>query len=171
MFKSIVTAAALVVSTAAIASDLPSRRPAPAPVFTQASPYFVGVRGGLNYKAGDQNYTVGGNAGYEVNSYVRGEVGYDFLENSNDNSKRQNIVTGNVIGQYPLAILSMTPYALGGVGYRWMEGENRAIYNVGGGVRYGVTGNIEVDGRYRYITDFDKTKTDNVFSLGVNYKF
>jgi opacity protein-like surface antigen len=172
MFKSIVTVAALLASTAAFASDIPSRKAAPAPVFTQkASPYYVGVRGGLDYKKDDQNYTVGGNAGYEVNSYVRGEVGYDYVNNSDDKTKTGHIVTGNVIGQYPIATFLVTPYGLGGVGYRWADVKNEAIFNVGAGVRYGITKSFELDGRYRYISNFKNENTNNVLTLGVNYKF
>ena len=166
MFKSIVTAAALLASTAAIASDLPSRSAAPAPVFTQAaSPFYVGVRGGLDYKKDDQKFSVGGNAGYEVNSYVRGEVGYDYLNDAD----KTHAVTGNFIVQFP--VMTFTPYALAGVGYRWTDIKNDYVYNVGGGVRYSVTKDIELDARYRYINDFDNVKHNNVISLGANYKF
>jgi opacity protein-like surface antigen len=166
MFKSIVTAAALLASTAAFASDLPRRSAPPAPVFTQAaSPYYVGVNGGLDYKKDDQKFSVGGNAGYEVNSYVRGEVGYDYLNNAD----KTHVVTGNFIVQFP--IMTLTPYALAGVGYRWTDIKNDYVYNVGGGVRYGVTKNIELDARYRFVTDFDNLKQNNVISLGANYKF
>jgi opacity protein-like surface antigen len=175
MFKSIITLAAIVTSTAALSSDLPSKMaaPAPAPVASSASlPYFAGVRGGDLYKNEVHNWTVGGNVGYEANKFVRVEAGYDRF-NDKDNTGKADVVTGNVIGQLPLNFFNITPYALAGVGYAWNDVKNQTIYNVGGGVRYGLTKNFEIDARYRHIFNFkNETGTKNdAFTAGVNYKF
>jgi opacity protein-like surface antigen len=173
MLKSIITLAAIVASTAALATDLPSKKEAPAPVFTQAqnNPFYVGVRGGGLYKDEVNNWTVGGNAGYEVNKFARVEVGYDRLDNKDIKALKTDAVTGNAIAQLPIGIFNITPYALAGVGYGWSDYKNGGIYNVGGGVRYGVTNNVELDARYRYISDFKNEVTTNAFTAGVNYKF
>jgi len=175
MLKSIITLAAIVASTAALATDLPSKKEAPAPVFTQAqnNPFYVGVRGGDLYKNEVNNWTVGGNAGYEVNKFARVEINYDRLNNKDHKVFNSDIVTGNAIAQLPIGIFNLTPYALAGVGYGWSDYKNGNIYNVGGGIRYDFAKNIELDGRYRHISNFknEKTSTTDAFSLGVNYKF
>jgi opacity protein-like surface antigen len=173
MLKSIITLAAIVASTAALATDLPSKKEAPAPAFTQAqnNPFYVGIRGGDLYKNEVNNWTVGGNAGYEVNKFARVEVNYDRLNNKDIKALKTDAVTGNAIAQLPFNLFNITPYALAGVGYGWSDYKNGGIYNVGGGVRYGVTNNVELDARYRYISDFKNEITTNAFTAGVNYKF
>ena len=175
MFKSIITLAAIVTSTAALATDLPSKMSpsAPAPIASSASlPFFAGVRGGVLYKDEVNNWTVGGNAGYEVNNFARVEAGYDRLNNKS-NALKGDIVTGNAIAQFPLNLYSVTPYALAGVGYKWSDAKDEAIYNVGGGFRYGLTKNFELDARYRHLANFknDKPSKNDAFTVGVNYKF
>lgn len=173
MFKSIITLAAIVASTAALASDLPSKREPVAPTFaqSQSNPFFVGVRGGNLYKDESNNWTVGGNFGYEMNKFARVEVGYDRLNNRDDKSLTSDVVTGNAIAQLPFSLFNITPYALGGVGYKWSDNKNTSIYNVGGGVRYDFTSRVELDARYRYISDFKNEVSTNAFTAGVNYKF
>ena len=175
MFKSIITLAAIVASTAALATDLPSKMaaPAPAPVASASSlPFFVGIRGGDLYKNEVNNWTVGGNAGYEANKFVRVEVDYDHFSDKNKLGKAE-VVTGNAIGQIPLNFFNITPYALAGVGYAWNDIKNQNVYNVGVGVRYGLTKNFEIDARYRHLANFkNETGTKNdAFTAGVNYKF
>ena len=172
MFKSIITLAAIVASTAALATDLPSKKTvtAPALAFTDNLPYFVGVRGGDLYKSEVNNWTVGGNAGYEVNKFARVEVGYDRVDNKKNNLK-SDVVTTNAIAQLPLSLSNITPYALAGVGYKWSNAKDEYIYNVGGGVRYSLAKNIELDARYRYISDFKNDRNTNAFTAGMNYKF
>ena len=175
MFKSIITLAAIVTSTAALATDLPSKMTpsAPAPIASSASlPFFAGIRGGDLYKDEVNNWTVGGNAGYEVNNFARVEAGYDRLNNKSK-ALKGDIVTGNAIAQIPLNLFNVTPYALAGVGYKWSDAKDESIYNVGGGVRYGLTKNLELDARYRHLANFknDKPSKNDAFTVGVNYKF
>jgi opacity protein-like surface antigen len=175
MFKSIITLAAIVASSAALATDLPSKMsaPAPAPVASSANlPYFVGIRGGDLYKNEVHNWTVGGNVGYEANKFVRVELDYDHFSDKNKLGKAE-VVTGNVIGQLPLNLFNITPYALAGVGYAWNDVKNQNVYTVGAGVRYSLTKNFEIDARYRHLANFKNengTKND-AFTAGINYKF
>jgi hypothetical protein len=174
MFKSIITLAAIVASSAALATDLPSKKVVTAPIsaFSDTLPYFAGIRGGDLYKNEVNNWTVGGNAGYEVNKFARFEVGYDRFDNKK-NSLKSDVVTTNAIAQLPLNLFNVTPYALAGVGYKWSHAKDEYIYNVGVGVRYGLTKNFELDARYRYISDFknDNISKNDAYTVGVNYKF
>jgi opacity protein-like surface antigen len=168
---------ALFVAGAASAADLPSRR---APTFTTtetvtSAPWrYVGLSAGTNF---DRTWTGGLVAGFEVNSYVGIEATYDYrfreYLNADDRSHR---VALNVLPQYRIG--NLTPYLLAGVGYEWsnLRGD-QAIYNVGGGVRFDVTREVQLDARYRYTNTFDRdvlTKYrdgDHTFTAGVNYRF
>ena len=70
-----------------------------------------------------------------------------------------------------MPFIPVIPYALAGVGYRLSDVKNEPVWNAGLGVRYEVTSNIEVDGRYRYLSDFKRNRDENILTLGVNYKF
>lgn len=157
--------------TSAMAGDLPSRKQAPAaPVVTSDSGFYAGLRGGVVFT---DNVTIGAGVGYQFSRFIRAEANYDYLNNdkNNVNGLSSSVATGNLIGQYPLAQWGLTPYALAGVGYRWADIKNEPVWNVGAGVRYAVTQNVEVDARYRYISSFANERQGNAFTLGLNYKF
>lgn len=171
--RKLLIAVATLAATSAFAGDLPSRKTAPLPPTREVqsdSGFYAGIRGGVVFT---DNVTVGAGAGYQFNKFVRGEVNYDYLNNDGNkvNGMSSSVVTGNVIGQYPLAQWNLTPYALAGVGYRWSDFKNEPVWNVGAGVRYGVTKNVELDARYRYISSFQNERQGNAFTLGLNYKF
>jgi opacity protein-like surface antigen len=177
--KSLGAALALAfMSSAVLASDLPSRAAAPAPVFTAApaavTGFYAGVRG--SYATELEKGAVGANAGYEYGN-LRFEGNYDRLGLG---STGVNLATGNVIYGYKLG--NLTPYVLGGAGVAGKDGDfkldvNHAVYNVGGGVRFAVTEKIELDGRYRFVQAIRKDGVtgerayDHLFTAGVNYKF
>ena len=98
------------------------------------------------------------------------EFGYDRFDNKSK-ALKSDVVTGNAIAQLPLNLFNVTPYALAGVGYKWSDAKDEYIYNVGGGIRYSLSKNIELDARYRYISDFKNERNTNAFTAGVNYKF
>lgn len=163
-----------VIGTSAVAGDLPSRTTAPLPpqrpVVTSDAGFYAGVRGGVVFT---DNVAVGAGVGYQFSSFVRAEANYDYLNNdkNNTNGLSSSVVTGNLIGQYPFAQLPLTPYVLAGVGYRWADVKNEPVWNVGAGVRYGVTKNVELDARYRYVSSYQNERQGNVFTVGLNYKF
>lgn len=175
------TAAAVMLAVPAMAGDLPSRKvvieaPAPAPRL----PFFVGINGGGNWttgvgKVGDGQFgSVGFNAGYEVNNYLRGELAYDHLFGQsvkalNSVTGSADLVTGNMILQYP--INGFTPYVIGGLGYRWGYFKDELVYNVGAGVRYDLTQTVSLDARYRFVSDFNNNTNNNLFTLGFGVKF
>ena len=190
--KKLITAfvALLAGVSVAAATDLPSRKAAPAPAVSTSvvNPmgfYVGGFVGGnfVNYDSYSWNSTpifVGGLFGYEWNKFLRTEVTFDYsTKAAPTTTKAGQTLFGNAVVQYPIGF-GITPYFLGGVGYGWGSwdnvGENsmdRVLYNVGGGVRYDLTKSFEIDGRYRYINAAQGPKFDNnhVVTLGVNYKF
>lgn len=172
MKKSFLVLAAVVASGAALAGDLPSRTTAPLPPERPVadSGFYAGVRGGVVFT---DNITAGVGAGYQFNKFVRAEANYDYLNNDKNsvNGLSSSVVTGNVIGQYPLGSFPLTPYVLAGVGYRWSDAKNEPVWNVGAGARYAVTKNVELDARYRYVSSFQNERQGNAFTLGLNYKF
>ena len=163
-----------VIASSAVAGDLPSRTTAPLPpqrpVVTSDAGFFAGIRGGVVFT---DNITAGVGAGYQFNRFVRAEANYDYLNNdkNNVNGMSSSIITGNVVGQYPIVSLPLTPYVLAGIGYRWSDAQNEPVWNVGAGLRYGVTKNVELDARYRYISSFQNERQGNAITLGLNYTF
>lgn len=172
MKKSFLAIAAVVMSSAAWAADLPSRTAAPLPPERPVSDsgFYAGVRAGVVFT---DNVTVGAGAGYQFNRFVRAEANYDYLNNDKNkiNGMSSSVATGNIVGQYPLTAYPLTPYVLAGVGYRWSDAKNEPVWNVGAGLRYGVTKNVELDARYRYVSSFQNERQGNAFTLGLNYKF
>ena len=183
---------ALVAGTSmALATDLPSRRAAPAPAvstnaFTLSGWYAGGYVGG-NFTNSDFAWNstpvvFGAVVGYEWNPYFRTEA-------TVDNTTRATLTTAqsgqtvfvNGILQYPVGY-GITPYVLAGTGFGWnawgkgdagFADDARALYNLGAGVRYALTDQFEIDGRYRYINAYSGVKYDNnhVVTLGLNYRF
>jgi opacity protein-like surface antigen len=181
--------ATLAMASAASASDLPGRNSAPAPTPARAdypTSWYVGVNAGST--AGTDKFSfdgsrgvIGGVAGYEVNSFLRVEGAFTNRF-SGSNTKDGQMATANAIGQYTIPGTAITPYVLGGVGYGWNyygdpDGKAAALWNAGGGVRYAVSKNWEIDGRYKYIQQFKSYGDDgrkgneNSLTAGVNYKF
>jgi len=168
------TLAALAVvlgATSAVAADLPGKSApaAPAPIFTSKA-FYAGVNAGGVVTDGfntDAPWTIGVVGGYNVVSLgpigVAAEGTYDYKKGGT------NDVAGNVVGGYKFG--SFTPYALVGVGYRWADIKNEAIWNVGGGVKYSLSSTLDIDGRYRRVDNFDRNSAEDRVSVGVNYKF
>ena len=177
MNKYLLSTVAFVAATAVNAADLPSKTaplPPTIPTTEASTQYFAGLHIGSNATTtqdlwyGSVRGAVRG--GWEFSEYARVEANYDYTW-SELSAARSHTVTTNLIGQYKIGYLPVTPYVLAGVGYRWSGIKDEAVYNVGGGVRYDVTSNIEVDGRYRYVSDKDRKRDSNVVSIGANYKF
>lgn len=176
--KNVVLAAAagivtVCVATTLYAADLPRRTPAPAPVFTQAplTGFYAGVNGGAAWTKGDADGVFGGTVGYEFNPFLRAEV--NGIARTGVNSGQAVTVDG-IVG---VPVNRFTPYAFVGLGagFNGLNTTNRnteALWTAGGGVRYSVTQNWELDARYRHIQNFDGTLRNNdITTLGVNYKF
>lgn len=174
--KKTICAIALVLSTAtAFATDtssIPSRTNPIAPVGgSLVEPkMWVGVNAGISATDGinsDAPWSVGAVAGYNV---VRlGPLGLG-IEGTYDYKKGvTQDISGNVLAS--LKFGSFSPYGLAGIGYRWADVKNEKTWTVGGGVKYAVSRNIEVDTRYRRIEDWDRARPDDRVTIGVNFKF
>jgi opacity protein-like surface antigen len=183
--KNIITAAALIlVASAASAASLPEKKTAPAvpsPAVTMPESWYVGVNAGGNVRSDqkiqDTPRTFGGVVGYnfQKNIAIEGTLDYAFPMHKNPTSTR--VMVNGVYSPFQ-EVYGFTPYALAGVGVQTHDVRDgvdaaKAVYGFGGGVKYAISKNIDVDTRYRYISTI-KTKDGfdtNILSLGVNYKF
>lgn len=167
--------AATVLATSAYAADLPRRTAAPAPVFTQQplTGFYAGVNSGVSFvDSFDNRGTVAGaTVGYEFNRHLRAEVN---VSNRFGSDHGQTVTADAVLG---VPVGRFTPYTFVGVGYGFnshgkSNGDAAALWSVGGGVRYELTRNWEVDARYRYTRQFNHTYNDNnITTFGLNYRF
>lgn len=180
-----VASALLMSASVSYAADIPSRKYAPvAPVevVSKVPSFYVGVNAGM-LAAQNTTGTAGVVAGYNFNQNIAGELSYDYAFASRD-VQANHLVLGNVLVGQQFGVVK--PYVLAGVGYSWRDtGRNgfsfgraydsgRAVFALGGGVKFEVASNWEVDGRYRYVQAFDnseQTKPDNRLTMGVNFKF
>ena len=167
-----VLAASTVAANATDISSIPSRLSPSAPVASVVSPpkFWVGINGGGSVTNGinsDAPWNIGAVAGYNfltVGPVALGVEGtYDYLKGGTSD------VAGNLVAS--VAFGSLTPYALGGAGYRWADIGNERIWNVGGGVKYAFSRNFEVDARYRRVENWERTNHDDRVTLGANFKF
>ena len=177
MNKLIISFVALVATTAANATDLPSKSAPSAPKKPVAADTEKNVYGGLNggFVVTDginknSPWTVGLVGGYNVYRFaginVAAEGAYDYSKGE-VNTLAINSVVGYDAG-------FVTPYALVGVGYRTEKHNDRNIWNYGGGLKYNLTSSLELDGRYRRTEDLKTTRTskpEDRATIGVNYKF
>ena len=182
MQKTIVATLAILASTVvASATDLPSKTKAPAaPLPTFALGGYVGVNAGGNVTS-DRVYTGGAVAGWNVNPFLAVEGGYAFSDPDNKvkvgsvfKKDYQNAVTVSALPQFKVPGTDVTAYALGGVGYQWNTvTADHSIYKVGGGLKYDVTSQWQLDGRYTRTDAFEKAYRgyDDRATVGVNYKF
>ena len=165
-------AASTVAANATDISSIPSRLSPSAPAASLVSPpkFWVGVNGGGSVTNGinaDAPWNVGAVVGYNFLTIgpvaVGAEGTYDYVKGGT------NDVAGNAIASITFG--SLTPYALAGAGYRWVDSGNEKIWNVGGGLKYSFSRNIEVDARYRRVENWDRTNHDDRVTLGANFKF
>ena len=175
MKNTITTIFALALSTSAYAADMPSGKAAPvAPTAAVSSTNtYVGVNIGADVTDGVNKQAptaFGAVLGRKVVSFgsigISGEAAYDYTKGGG------KLATGNLITSYSFGPFS--PYALGGVGYRWaaLPGvKDEYIWNVGGGIKFAVTSAIDLDARYRHVENFDYKRPEDRVSVGVNYKF
>ena len=164
---------ATVIGGSAIAADLPSKDMPRAPTsVTEDNSWYAGLAVGGIYSENSwyNNARISASFGYEMNSFTRIEATYDYKHNNHSNDRSHTGMV-NGIAQMKLPFISVVPYALAGTGYRLADVKNEAVWNVGGGVRYEITSNIEIDGRYRYLSDYNRHRDENIFTIGATYKF
>jgi opacity protein-like surface antigen len=165
---------ATLIGGSAIASDLPSRDMPKAPTMPsiEQNSWYTGLA--LGGVASDRtwynNARVSASFGYEFGTFLRAEATYDY-KHSNRSSERAHTGMVNAIGQINLPFVNVVPYVLAGTGYRLSDVKNEPVWNVGSGVRFEVSPSIELDARFRYLSDFKIQRDENIFTVGVNYKF
>ena len=183
MQKTILSALAILASTVvASATDLPSKTQAPkTPVAAESSDFYAGGNVGGNFDKA-RVYSGGIVAGWNVLPFFAVEGSYDLSRPDTKvrgDYNYQNTVAANALPQYKLPGMDVKVYGLAGLGYRWNSAStvaDHSVYNVGGGVKYDFTKNIEIDGRYRRIDglqskDRTSTSAEDRATIGVNYKF
>ncbi len=172
MKKTLVAAfAAVMIAGAAQAADAVNLPGVVVPDYAPVAQNYVGVSVGQSVGS-DRHNSVGVTVGRQLNDNVAVEGQYERTFNRKGADVSRDRLSGNVLVGKRFG--TVTPYALGGVGYEWRDGaENRAVYALGGGAKLHVSEQVDVDARYRYINSFDSSKRgeDNVFTLGVNVKF
>jgi opacity protein-like surface antigen len=174
VMSSVFIGAIITTITAASAADLP-RRTAPVPpttVFVQTnSGFFGGVAGG--WATGDE-FVGSVSTGYRFNEFLRLEG--NFTNRFGSNHGQMVTIDGSV----GVPIGRVTPYVLVGAGYGFNglgkpNGDAAALWSAGGGVRYALTTQWELDARYRYVRHVDSHNgarlDSNVVTGGVNFKF
>jgi Opacity protein and related surface antigens len=163
-----------IASTPTVAADVPNRAALPArpvmvvPTFAKTGFYVSGHAGGATLGKGA---VVGVGAGYDF-GMVRLEADYDYL--GGKKGVRGHMFTANAILEHDFD--RFTPYVLAGAGFRFADdvkwNERIGVYVLGAGLRYAVTDNLDIDGRYRYVAPFQFNKgRDHLFTVGVNYRF
>ena len=184
--KNIIAAAILALSvTSAFAGDLPSKKttPTPPPKVEAPASWYVGVNAGgavkLDRTVTDNPATVGGVVGYKWSPMFATEITVDEQFKKANQAAQTRVVANGVISPIG-AVYGFTPYALAGVGVQnhdfrdGVRDNNKAVYNVGGGVKYAIAKNWEADARYRYTntwSDGTKIRDTSIITLGINYKF
>ena len=179
MQKTILAALAVVASmSVASATDIPSKA-APAipqsPVFVQNG--YIGLNVGA-LKGTDRVYSGGAVAGWNASPFLAVEGAYSYNYDDTKTGVRAHnthTLTTAVLPQYRIPGTDLTPYLLAGAGYRFdNETANHTVYDFGGGVKYGILKNTDIDLRFTRTEAFDTAKYhgyEDKFTAGVNYKF
>ena len=141
------------------------------------SGFYVGGTVGSTMQDTSQT-NLGGVAGYQINRFLRVEGTYDYLPTTV--GPNGHVLALNGVAQYRIPTSVLTPYVLAGVGAGFDSfgtasgGDIQTLFAVGGGVRMAVSTNVELDARYRYISQFGDslgTANANVVTVGANWRF
>lgn len=189
-------AATLGTSSAYAAYALPTAAPAPA----EYGNWYVNVFGGVGFTpdVGISNtlgggtittstagYDVGGGFGYRMGPF-RYELQYMFMSTSNNGafigSTQAHAGMANVFYGFEGMSTRFVPYIGGGIGFAHVrssafaptQSDNVFAYQVGGGFRFNVDDNFDVDLGYRYFGTstpnmFRSAYSNHLVNLGVTY--
>jgi opacity protein-like surface antigen len=117
-------------------------------------------------------------AGYQLHPNARVEAAFDNLWRNTGSNGQMLMV--NAVAQYRIPTSVVTPYVLAGTGVGFNSfgttniGSAEMLYNVGAGVRFAVSRNVELDARYRYISHFNTSAANanaNMLTVGANWRF
>jgi len=113
-------------------------------------------------------------AGYNFNQYVGVEATYDHTYAREHRKSGDTVFVNGTLG---MPAGNFKPFALAGVGQGYngqgsAHGKSADLYNVGAGVAYEISKNLEAEVRYRRVNQMTGHHDgENVVSLGMNYKF
>ena len=185
--KNLIAVLSLVLfASTATAANLPDKRKTPVPptrpVVEAPSKWYVGVNAGGALKS-DVNLqntpaTVGGVVGYNYTKYFAVESTIDQAFKNNGIPSQTRVMLNGVVSPFG-SFYGFKPYVLAGAGAQNHEVTTdrtgyKAVYNLGGGLKYDLGKNWEADARYRHVSAFSDTtrlRDSNVFTIGLNYKF
>ena len=176
-------AAMLAVIGVASAADLPTKKGAP-PAPTAVAPFnwsglYAGINAGITAPNSSLNNSVYGgligvDAGYnyQYGPYVLGvEASSSYAKIKQFNQPTVALTDADLVAGYSLG--GLLPYVKGGAAYA-TDWNNRLGWNLGAGVKYAVSYNVDVFGEYDYY-DLGKNGgnklTTSVVKAGVEYKF
>ena len=142
---------------------------------------YVGVAGewmkGSN-KHDSSTGAAGVNVGYDFNKIVSAEFDFRSAWARGNQKSEQTAVLNAIVGTpMHLGFAEVKPYALVGTGYGFTNArhgntETNAIYNLGAGVAYAVTKNVDLDVRYTHVDTYNQHgHSANTLGMGVNYRF
>lgn len=167
MNKILATLTAIMISTSAMATDLPSGKYAPLPPvnpysFVSTPTFYAGPFGG----AGFPDTLVGGLIGVNVTSFLAGEVAYTYVNPARGNGYRSE-ASFNALPNLNVTD-RLKVYGVGGVGYAWSNTVDRPTWTAGAGLRYALTNHVALDTRYTHVENFgNRTYTDDRVTAGV----
>jgi opacity protein-like surface antigen len=185
--KNLIAALSLVlVASTASAANLPDKKKTPVPptrpVVEAPTNWYVGVNAGGALKS-DVNLqntpaTVGGVVGYNFNKMFAVETTLEESFKNNGIPSQTRVMLNGVVSPFG-SFYGFKPYVLAGAGTQNHEittdkSGYKAIYNLGGGLKYDLSKSWEADARYRHVSAFSDTtrnRDSNVFTIGLNYKF
>jgi outer membrane immunogenic protein len=158
-----------ILSSAALAADLPTMSPPPAPMMSTTpiaynwSGFYIGAHGGWGFADGDfeDGFVVGGQLGvnWQFNNFVLGAEGDGSFVDWGDTS-----AVGTVRLRGGLALDRFLPYVTGGAAF----GDDIG-WVAGGGVDFALTDNVSAGVEFLHY-DFDED-TSNVIRGRVNIMF
>lgn len=162
-------AAAAMISTGAMAQSMPAGM-------------YVGVGGDYiasTAKHASKTGAGGVNVGYDLNKIVSLEFGFrDAPARGNQKEQQSAVVDLKVGAPISLGFAEVKPYAMVGTGYGFSSRTPTSptvttpIYDIGAGVVYAVTKNVDLDLRYTHVNAYNNTyHTSNQVGMNVNYKF
>lgn len=166
--KKIILAAMAMFATVGVASAQDIR--------ADRSGFYIGGTVGSTVQDNAQT-ALGALAGYQFHPNFRLEGTYDYLPQTTGGNS--NLVMLNSVAQYRIPSSVITPYLLGGVGvgldgFGTTNGDPEAVYALGVGVRAAVSTNVELDARYRYISQFSggsNAENASILTVGANFRF
>lgn len=93
------------------------------------------------------------------------------IEVTFDGARSSELIGVNLVAERALTD-RVGVYALGGLGYAWIDnGDDAPTWTYGAGATYRVNDRVEFDLRARTINSFENRSDNTIYTLGVNFAF